>query len=108
MSKSSDLVFSTDSSVSQGKKKSSNRPKYQAASGPCRVRLEKKGRGGKQVTVLYNLPFEKSEAKALMKRLQKQFACGATFKDGIICLSGDFSEEVRKMIETKQLSPKAD
>ncbi len=68
---------------------------YQPSSGPCKVRLETKGRGGKAVTVLFNLPFaSEAEAVSVMKAMQVSLGCGATFKNGQIELRGDMRERV--------------
>lgn len=64
------------------------------ASGPAKMRLETKGRGGKAVTVLWNLPLTEADAKGLMKELQGVLGCGATFKDGQIEIQGDHRDRV--------------
>ena len=65
------------------------------------MRLEKNSRGGKLVTVLFNLPFEKSEAKKWMKDLQAVCACGGTMKNSTIELRGDVREKVVSFFEKK-------
>ena len=65
------------------------------------MRLETKGRGGKSVTVLFNLDFEESEAKALMKDMQTRLACGATFKEGRIEMRGDLRDRVEQYFDDK-------
>jgi translation initiation factor 1 len=67
---------------------------YRKAAGPTKMRLETKGRGGKAVTVLFNLPFEEDEARQLMKDLQAAAGCGATMKNGQIELQGDRRDKV--------------
>ena len=90
------LVYSS----AKGKVKKDTKTKkgkgYQKSTGPAKVRLEKKGMGGKQVTILFNLPFEESEAKLLMKDLQAKLACGASFKDGCIHFNGDMRDKVEE------------
>lgn len=91
------LVYSSDSKVDPKKSENSRKKKsqkYQVGPGPCKVRLEKKGRGGKQVTVLFNMPFAEQEAKMWMKALQEKFACGASFKNSQILLHGDLRDSV--------------
>ena len=97
---SDELVYSsTKGKVKKGSKDNRGQ-KYQKSSGPTKVRLEKKGRGGKQVTVLFNLPFEESEAKQLMKDLQAKLACGGSFKDGCIHFSGDMRDKIEEIFKT--------
>lgn len=69
---------------------------YVKSAGPAKMRLETAGRGGKAVTVLFNLPFEEAEAVALMKQLQSTLGCGATFKEGRIELRGDVRARVEQ------------
>ena len=80
------LVFSTsqskDEKKNKGKKKKTNR--YLQGEGPIKIQVEKKGRGGKVVTVLFDLPLDFEHAKELMKKLQENLACGGTLKDSKI------------------------
>lgn len=87
------LMYST-SDKEAGKPKKKGKKNYEKGDGPTKMRLEKKGRGGKQVTVLYNLSFEEAEARKVMKSLQGSLACGATFKDSRIELRGDLRDQV--------------
>lgn len=76
---------------------------YVKSAGPAKMRLETKGRGGKAVTVLFNLPLEEAEAVALMKELQTSLGCGATFKDGAIELRGDMRDRIEPWFAKKSL-----
>ena len=58
------------------------------------MRLETKGRGGKAVTVLFNLPFDEARARAIMKELQSALGSGATLKDSTIEFQGDRRERI--------------
>lgn len=97
-----DLVFST-ASGKQKKNKSAKKSQSQSGTGPTKMRLEKKGRGGKSVTVIYNLPFSGEEAKAHMKKLQAECGCGATFKNGQIELQGDRRDAIEKYFQNENL-----
>ena len=81
------LVYTTG----QGSlRKTKGEPKTRLSStGPTKMRLETKGRGGKAVTVLWNFPFAEVEVKALVKALQQKSACGATIKAGRAEFQGD-------------------
>ena len=89
------LVYSSEAGKVGKNPAKKGRP-YQPASGPCKMRLEKKGRGGKAVTVLFNLPFSEEEARTRMKALQSKMGCGASFKDGTIEFQGDVREKVQE------------
>ena len=93
------LVYSSDKDV---QKKDKNQPKpYTPSSGPCKMRLETKGRGGKSVTVVWNFPFAEAEVRSLMKDLQNKCACGATFKDSRIEFQGDIRNRILEYFRDK-------
>lgn len=94
------LVYSSnDKSPSKGKNKQekNSEKSYKPGKGPMKVRLEKKGRAGKSVTVLYDIPLTKEAAKDFKKALQQKFGCGATIKGSTIELAGDLVEKVRNI-----------
>jgi translation initiation factor 1 len=67
---------------------------WQRGEGAAKMRLESKGRGGKSVTVIFNLPLSEDEARTLSSALKSQFGCGGTFKDSTIELAGDMRDKV--------------
>ena len=89
----SKLVFST-SDGDQRKKQNSSQPTR--SSGPLKMRLETNGRGGKAVTVLFNLPFSDEVAKEHMRHLQSQLGCGGSFKNATIEIRGDMRDKIEK------------
>jgi translation initiation factor 1 len=95
----SKLVYSS----SQGslRKEPNKSRSYQASSGPTKMRLETKGRGGRSVTVLWNFPWDDATVKSLMKDIQQKQACGATFKDGRIEFQGDIRTKVQEHFQEK-------
>ena len=95
-------VYSTDSKSQSNIKnyaKSAKKKSFVAGVGKTHVRIEKKGRGGKVVTILYNLAMTLEEAQTLRKKLQSHYACGATLKNSQIELSGDFQDSVLQFIK---------
>ncbi|NRA63529.1 MAG: translation initiation factor [Pseudobacteriovorax sp.] len=95
------LVFSTNGGKQKTNKK--KQKQFEKSDGPCKMRLETKGRGGKSVTVLFNLPFEPQESKRLMKEIQGKLGCGATFKEGRIEIRGDMREKIEAVFAEKSL-----
>lgn len=95
-------VFSTDDKQSTASRKQKNRVSFAKGLGPIKVRLEKKGRGGKEVTVLFDLPMEENEAKLLKRELQSFLACGATIKDSCIELRGDVRQRLVAYMKEKK------
>jgi len=65
------------------------------------VRLDKKGRKGKAVTMIEGLPAEEAYLKALAKRLKSQTGSGGTFyiqgPMGIVEIQGDHVEKVASL-----------
>ncbi len=82
----SKLVYSTDS----GRIKEEKDEPEIVGDGNVRVRPEKKGRGGKVVTVISGLPLAGNDLKAFAKQLKKRCGGGGgAVKDGNIELQGD-------------------
>jgi translation initiation factor 1 len=64
------------------------------------IRREKKGRGGKTVTVVYNLKLTTADLKALGKRLRRACGAGGTAKEGRIEIQGDCRDKVVAELKT--------
>lgn len=94
------LVYSTDSG---SQKKNKEVKAHSPAAGPSKMRLETKGRGGRAVTVLWNMPLTEAEIKALMKDVQAKKACGATFKEGRVEFQGDIRDALTAYFAEKSL-----
>ena len=80
------LVFSTDQGRIKEEKPQDTAPE---TDGVVRVRPEKKGRGGKTVTVITGLPMTGNELKGFAKQLKKRCGGGGAVKDGAVELQGD-------------------
>jgi translation initiation factor 1 len=73
---------------------------YVRGTGPMKMRLETGGRGGKAVTVLFNLPYaNEDEARTAMRAMQERFGCGATLKGATIELRGDVRTKVEAYVQ---------
>ena len=79
------LVYSTDA----GRIKEEKPKTETVGDGNVRVRPEKKGRGGKTVTVISGLPLAGNDLKAFARKLKKRAGGGGAVKDGNIELQGD-------------------
>ena len=91
------LVFSTET----GRIKPDDEPAATIGDGNVRVRLEKKGRGGKTVTTISGLPLEPEALKALGKQLKKKCGVGGAVKDGIVEIQGDHAEKIVTALRAK-------
>jgi translation initiation factor 1 len=63
----------------------------EAAKGPARavVRMERKGRGGKEVTAVEQLGLKPKELESWLKDLKNALGCGGVVEDEAIVLQGD-------------------
>jgi translation initiation factor 1 len=67
----------------------------------AKLRLETKGRGGKGVTVVYNLPRNSEFLKTLCQDLKRTCGVGGTATEDTIELQGDQRERLRPMLMSK-------
>lgn len=65
----------------------------------ARIRREKKGRGGKTVTVIMNLQLTAADRKALTKQLKQACGSGGAIKDDVIEIQGDNREKVAAKLQ---------
>jgi translation initiation factor 1 len=72
----------------------------------AKLRLEKKGRGGKSVTVIYALPRNTTFLKELAQELKRVCGTGGTPGEDSIELQGDLRDRVRAHLATKGFSVK--
>jgi translation initiation factor 1 len=67
----------------------------------CVLRLEKKGRGGKSVSVVAGLPRNVAFLSALAAELKRGCGSGGTVADGAIEIQGDQRERLRVLLRAK-------
>jgi translation initiation factor 1 len=72
----------------------------------AKLRMEKKGRGGKSVTVVDNLPNNAAFLKDLCQDLKRACGTGGTVVDGAIELQGDLRDRVRARLAAKGIAIK--
>lgn len=64
-----------------------------------RIFRDRKGRGGKTVTVVRDLQLSPDDLNALGKQLKKKCGSGGTIKDGNIEIQGDHRDLVASILE---------
>jgi translation initiation factor 1 len=67
----------------------------------AKLRMEKKGRGGKMVTVVDGLPRNETFLKELAQELKRTCGTGGTITDAGIELHGDLRERLRAVLAQK-------
>ena len=84
-----------------GKRKTGEPAPDPAARIVAKLRMEKKGRGGKTVTVVYDLPGNAAFLKELSQELKRACGTGGAVADNTIELQGDLRDRVRDHLSRK-------
>ena len=72
----------------------------------AKLRMEKKGRGGKTVTVVYGLPQNDRFLKDLSQELKKACGTGGAVVEGGVELQGDLRDRVRDVLTKRGFAVK--
>ena len=77
--------------------------KDEPARGPARavVRMERKGRGGKEVTVVEQLGLPEAEREKWLKALKGALGCGGVVEEDTLVLQGDQRERLPALLEAR-------
>lgn len=67
----------------------------------AKLRMEKKGRGGKSVTVVYGLPRNTAFLQQLTRELKRTCGTGGTMMDDGVELQGDLRDRVREVLQKR-------
>jgi translation initiation factor 1 len=67
----------------------------------AKLRMEKKGRGGKTVTVVYDLPNNAAFLKELCADLKRACGTGGAVADNTVELQGDLRDRIRELLMKK-------
>jgi translation initiation factor 1 len=78
----------------------SAKPEVRAPKGPARavVRFEKKGRGGKMVTLIEKLGLPPAELERWCSELKKDLGCGGSIDGDAIVLQGDLRSRLPALL----------
>lgn len=93
------LVYSDD--LNKAQERSKKQHKVGARHAVPLLRLEKKGRGGKSVTVIERLALPDNELKVFCQEIKQKCGTGGTVKEHHIELQGDFRDRVRPLLIAK-------
>ena len=104
----SKLVYSTEKTMPRKERpaeKTKNegvRPALQKVT----VRLDRKARGGKSVTVIEGLSIAQKDLEALLKQLKAGLGTGGTLRDACLEIQGDHREALILMLQKMGYRPK--
>jgi translation initiation factor 1 len=102
------LVYSTDQSIPRKEKpaKKNDHPGLPPAQQKVTVRHDRKGRGGKSVTVVEGIQMSQKEMKALLKQLKAGLGTGGAVKDTSIEIQGEHCDALMAALEKLGYRPK--
>lgn len=70
-------------------------------SSPVHIALERKGRGGKTATIIYDLDLADPDLKNLAADLKRSLGCGGSSRGGEILIQGDRVTDCRKFLTAR-------
>lgn len=102
------LVYSTDMPVSRKETTAhDDRPGIPPpAEQKVIVRLERKGRGGKSVTVIDGLRMGQKERESLLRLLKSRLGSGGTLGQSVVEIQGDHRDAVIEALQQRGFRPK--
>jgi translation initiation factor 1 len=102
------LVYSTDQKVEKKGTPAKLNPCQSTAPSQQKVyvRLDRKGRGGKSVTLIEGLQLSSKEIDSLLKQLKSRLGTGGAMKDSAVEIQGDHRDAVMAYLEGLNYRPK--
>jgi len=102
------LVYSTDKIFTNKEKPAG---KASQTKGPLSqqkvyVRLDRKGRGGKSVTLIEGIRMSVKDREALLKQLKASLGTGGALKNDVIEIQGDHCDVIIAMLQGMGYKPK--
>ena len=106
--KDSKLVFSTDGNVPRKGRpvKKDVHQDLPPAQQTVNVRLDRKGRGGKTVTVIEGMQMPRKDMKSLLRQLKAKLGTGGAVKDTLIEIQGQHCDVIMAALKKMGYRPK--
>jgi translation initiation factor 1 len=102
------LVYSTEKTIPRKEKPAARVAPAPVDPAKCRalVRLDRKGRGGKTVSVIEGLELSEEDSEKLLKRLKTKFGTGGAVKNGALEILGDHCDGITAELAKMGYKPK--
>lgn len=102
------LVYSTGQTIPRKEQLASGllQKAEVAAAQKVIVKLDRKGRGGKSVTLIEGLQMAPKEKETLLKQLKSRLGTGGALKDGVLEIQGDHCSFVMEYLQSIGYRPK--
>lgn len=95
------IVYSTNPDFKYEETGEEETPTLEKNQQPLRVNIERKGRGGKTVTVIKGFIGTETDLNALGKLLKTKCGTGGSVKDGEILIQGDMKQRLIDILHTE-------
>jgi len=102
------LVYSTDKALPRKENPVGKPPKGADTRSPkaVRVRLDRKGRGGKSVTLIEGIQLTGKDREALLRKLKTWLGTGGALKEDVLEIQGDHRDAVISLLQDMGYKPK--
>lgn len=102
------LVYSTEQPISRKERltEQSLHANLHTAQQRVTVKLDRKGRGGKSVTVIEGLQMPEKKMETLLKQLKARLGTGGTVRDTALEIQGDHRDALMAALEKMGYKPK--
>lgn len=108
MGEESRLVYSTDKEILVQEETDRKDLPVRKSPSPqgVKVRLDRKGRGGKSVTVIEGLRLPQREKEQFLRQVKTRFGTGGTVRDDALEIQGDYCDALMTVLEQRGYRPK--